>query len=172
MLGPVMEESTPPTANQSGVHSDSDAMTGQPATPPPPAEPPKPPTVGELRRERKQLWDAREQSIYHVGGLAVDLRRRGVEDVDLVNRRADEVLAIDVRLNEVDAALARVDSRRRGAPAMPAAGHCGNCGAPFQHDAAFCFRCGARVLLPEHEGGAPGGDQPTAIIERAEAERS
>lgn len=127
--------------------------------------PAKPPTVGELRRERKRLWDAREEAVYHVGGLAVDLRRRAIDDVELINRRADAVLGIDARLNEVDAVLSQIDSRRRGGPPIPAAGYCMSCGAPFQHEATFCFRCGARVVVPDEEPMPELlGDQPTQII--------
>lgn len=133
----------------------------------PPAAPAKPPTVGELRRERRRLWDEREQAVYHVGGLAVDLRRRGLDDPDLVNRRADAVLAIDVRLNEVDGTLEQIDTRRRGTRPAPAAGYCMSCGAPYHLEAAFCFRCGARVTLPAEEPdlGAAPTDTPTAIIQ-------
>lgn len=132
--------------------------------------PSKPPSVGDLRKERKRLWNEREESVYHVGGLAVDLRRRGIDDTDLVHKRADAVLEIDQRLNELDSELSVRDRRgRRGVPL--AAGYCISCGAPFQHDAAFCFRCGSRVAHPSDDvsATADGGDQPTAVLDDSES---
>lgn len=161
-----MEESAHIAANTTSVHTDED--TGA-STPTNDSRPPKPPTVGDLRRERKRLWDERERSVYHVGGLAVDLRRRGIEDIELVSQRADGVLAIDERLNEIDAQLTQLDARRRGGNALPAAGYCMSCGAPFQHEAVFCFRCGARVHPhgPEPDD-ALATDQPTGVIDGLE----
>lgn len=171
-----MEESDHTVANTSVVHSDDVHLptSTADATPAPtaPARPAKLPTVGELRRERKRLWDAREHAVYHVGGLAVDLCRRGMQDPDLVTLRAEGVLAIDARLNEVDAILHQLDSRRRGGPPIPAAGYCMSCGAPFQHEATFCSRCGARVVVPDEvEPSAPVGDQPTAVLAPSEITR-
>jgi hypothetical protein len=95
-----------------------------------------------------------------------------LDDPDLVSRRAEAVLAIDARLNEVDAILGQVDGRRRGGPAIPAAGYCMSCGAPFQHEATFCSRCGARVMVPDETEPAPvAGDQPTAILGTSEVRR-
>jgi len=140
-------------------------------------EPPKrPPTQSALRRERKELWDEREATVYHVGGLAIDLRRRGLEDVELVNRRADLVLDIDRRIGDIDAALVEMDARRR-TKAPPVAGYCLSCGAPYQTEAAFCFRCGSRVLppdVPEAPSEAvepPPADTPTAVIDMSEEQR-
>ncbi len=158
----VLVDPGPPPAPADAV----DPPTEHDAAPAAPGREPKPPTLGELRRERKRLWDEREETVYHVGGLAVDLRRRGIEDVELINRRADHVLSIDTRLNEVDATLEQIDTRRRGTRPVPAAGYCMSCGAPFQIEAAFCFRCGARVALPdeEPEPSAPA-ETPTAVID-------
>jgi hypothetical protein len=171
-----MEESDHTVANTSVVHSDDThhptSTAETPAAPVAPVRPAKLPTVGELRRERKRLWDTRELAVYHVGGLAVDLCRRGLDDPDLVSRRAEAVLAIDARLNEVDAILGQVDGRRRGGPAIPAAGYCMSCGAPFQHEATFCSRCGARVMVPDEAEPAPvAGDQPTVILGTSEVRR-
>jgi hypothetical protein len=95
-----MEESDHTVANTSVVHSDDThhptSTAETPAAPVAPVRPAKLPTVGELRRERKRLWDTRELAVYHVGGLAVDLCRRGLDDPDLVSRRADTSTAAAV----------------------------------------------------------------------------
>ena len=170
-----MEESDHTAPNTSVVHSDDvhhEASTaGAPPAPVAPARPAKLPTVGELRRERKRLWDARELAVYHVGGLAVDLCRRAMSDPELIHRRSEAVLAIDARLNEVDAILGQIDSRRGGGPPIPAAGYCMSCGAPFQYEATFCSRCGARVAVPDDVPPPAPGDQPTPILETSEVRR-
>lgn len=133
-------------------------------------EPPRRPvTQAHLRRERKELWDEREETIYHIGGLATDLRRRGIEDVELVNRRADLVLDIDRRIADIDANLVEMDTRRR-TTAPPVAGYCLSCGAPYQTEAAFCFRCGSRVLPPDPVE-PPMADTPTTVIDMSQDPR-
>lgn len=150
-----------PEAETAPEHGDGEA--GPPAdvddAPPPQETPPRPPTIGQLRRERKKLWNQRQETVYHVGGLAVDMHRRGMLGDELVSRRSDIVLGIDARILEIDGQLADIDHQRRQARVkMPApAGYCLSCGGPYLPDAAFCSRCGARV----HPGG---DDQETQVI--------
>lgn len=114
----------------------------------------RPPSAAQLRRERKRLWNDRQETIYHVGGLAVELRRRGMLDEGLIARRADIVLDADARILEIDAQLAAIDEGRRSARVrMPKPhGYCLSCGGPYLADAQFCSRCGARVHVPPDEG--------------------
>lgn len=129
------------------------------------------PSVARLRRERRDLFDHREEAVYHVGGLAVELRRRGIDDAELVNRRADLVLETDQRIADLDLRLTELSGRRHHRM-PPTAGYCLSCGAPFQEEAAFCFRCGARVLPPdEPEPERTGQEMPTTIIDVAEETR-
>jgi len=127
----------------------------------------RPPTVGQLRRERKRLWSERQETVFHVGGLAVELRRREMLDEGLVARRADTVLDMDARIVEIDAKLSGLDEqRRRGRTRTPdARGYCLSCGGPYLADAVFCSRCGARIHTPSDEGDTqvipiPGQDGP------------
>ncbi len=128
-------------------------LAGEPDAP---AEEPAPrePSVGQLRRERKRLWDERQETIYHVGGLALELRRRGMLDEGLVARRADAVLDMDARIVDIDSRLAEIDKqRRRGRTRMPQPqGYCLSCGGPYLADAAFCSRCGARIHVQADDG--------------------
>lgn len=134
--------------------------------------PPRPPTVGQLRRERRRLEDERQETVYHLGGLALELHSREMLGDDLVGRRAEVVQELDARIATIDEQLAELDARRRQARVRvpPAAGYCLSCGAPYQTDAAFCFRCGARVHLAVDEadtqviGTAVIDDDSTQVI--------
>lgn len=123
----------------------------EPAEPEAPSGTERPPTVGQLRRERKRLWDERQESVYHLGGLALYLHVRAMLGDDLIARRAEVVADTDRRILDLDALLKESDDgRRRGRVRAPdPVGYCLGCGAPHQSEAAFCFRCGARIYSPE-----------------------
>ena len=155
---------TPPEAPQQTEHIVEETATF-------PAPPPAPPRQrpSELRRERKELWNRRQETVYHLGGLAVELSRRRMLPDGVMHLRANEVLEIDSRVVTIDAQLAAIDEERRarrprataGSREAPdVAGHCQSCGAPHQADARFCFRCGARIVVP----GADVASQDTAVI--------
>mgnify|MGYP001430125316 CR=1 FL=1 len=180
------DEIDPVQAVGDGAATPSEALEGNTGAPPAPALTPpskrgadaetadgsaRPSSVAGLRRERRDLFDQREEAVYHVGGLAVELRRRGIDDAELVNRRADLVLETDQRIADLDLRLTEMSDRRHHR--VPAtAGYCLSCGAPFQEEAAFCFRCGARVLPPdEPESDVTGQEMPTTIIDVAEETR-
>lgn len=165
VVSPDAIRQTPAQAADAGGEAGPDEVVVVPEETPPK----RPPTQSSLRRDRRQLWDEREATVYHVGGLAIDLRRRGIEDVELINRRADVVLDIDRRIADIDASLVDIDARRR-TKTPPIAGYCLSCGAPYQTEAAFCFRCGSRVLPPDPiEVSAT--ETPTTVID-VDAERS
>ncbi len=176
-VGPE-EIGPPPAPSVAAAAADVAPLAGPPPAPsidPPspdadaPASGGRPPSIAALRRERRDLFDQREQSVYHVGGLAVELRRRGMEDPGLVNRRADLVLELDQKIADLDQKLIALNGRRRQGVA-PTAGYCLSCGAPFQDEAAFCFRCGARVLPPDPPEVVPQ-DTPTSVIDMPEEAR-
>lgn len=124
----------------------------EPAEPEAPSGTERPQTVGQMRRERKRLWDERQEFVYHLGGLALDLHGREMLGDELIARRAEVVSETDRRILELDALLKEADDgrRRRSRVREPdPVGYCLGCGAPHQSDAAFCFRCGARISSPE-----------------------
>jgi hypothetical protein len=161
MSDDLIQEIDHDTAEPDAPDSDEQAADTADATP----AAPKPPTVGQLRRERKRLWDERQETLYHVGGLALELHRRDLLADELIRKRTLIVEQMDVRLAEIDAQLSEIDDRRRRGRAREPepAGYCLSCGAPHVDEAAFCFRCGARITTAVADADTqvislPGGD--------------
>jgi len=108
-----------------------------------------------LRRERQALVAEYERQIMDLGGLVVEMTRRGVHNHALVDRRAADVVELERRIAELDGRLIAEAEVRRGhvavpplmaqiaAPAVPAATPCGTCHALLVNDANFCAYCGA-----------------------------
>jgi hypothetical protein len=136
------EERTDP-ADETGQAPDAGGTTGTT----------RPPSVGQLRRDRKRLSDERQEAVYHLGGLSLDLHRRGLLGDALVSRRAEFVVSLDRKVALLDEELTSADERRRrGRVRTPEpVGYCLSCGAPHLADAAFCSRCGSRIHVPEAE---------------------
>ena len=77
------------------------------------------------------LLKAREGALRDVGGLLVEMYRRGSFRNDLLSERAAVIVGIDSRLAEIEALLhVRRDVRR-----------C-ECGAPILRGSRFCPNCG------------------------------
>ena len=95
------------------------------------ARAPRRPSPSVLRRERRYLLRAREQLVYELGGLAVELYRHGDFREDLLAERCAAVIGVDARLSEID------DWLHGRTPATECA-----CGAPLASDAQFCTVCG------------------------------
>jgi hypothetical protein len=106
---------------------------------------PRRPPAGLLRREQRTLLEVREEKLRDLGGLLVELYRRGSFREDLLAEGCAEVVGIDGRLAEIDDLL-------HGHRQVP---HC-TCGAPILRGSHFCPNCG-RIL------DAPGGDD-TVIV--------
>lgn len=99
----------------------------------PPLPRPAPPSV--LRRERKALIRLREQRVRDLGGLVVELYRRGTFRDDLIAEQCAQLVGIDDRLATIDAALSRKGAERRCA-----------CGAPILPGSHFCSICGRAIV--------------------------
>ena len=122
------------------------------------------PSPGALRRERRAILKAREQRIRDLGGLTLEMYRRSSFRDELLIEGCREIVALEERINDLDAMLAAVASARRapttcdcGAP-VPWGSHfcancgrpvgsqaviaCENCGHPLPADAKFCAGCG------------------------------
>jgi double zinc ribbon protein len=123
------------------------------------------PPPGTIRRERRALIRAREERIRDLGGLALDMHRRDSFKQELLDEKADEILALEGRLQELDSMLAAATAARRpgsaprcacGAPILWGSHFCSNCGrptgaavvtcascsAPLPADARYCANCG------------------------------
>ena len=92
---------------------------------------PRRPHAGVLRREQKVLLRAREAKLRDLGGLVVEMYRRGAFREDLLAQGCAEVVGIDARLGEIDDLL-HLDRR---------APRC-ECGAPILRGSRFCPSCG------------------------------
>ena len=119
-------------------------------TPRPAPRRPLPPP-GVIRRERRLLQRVREEKLRDLGGLLVELYRRGSFREDLLAEGCAELVGIDARLVEIDDLL-HADRR------VP---RC-TCGAPVLRGSHFCANCG-RLL------DAPAGGDDNVIVSREHA---
>jgi len=118
------------------------------------AEPLPGPTRRALRRQRQELLRVYRGQVADLGGLVVEMARRGGLNTALVQRRAADVVALEHRIGELDALILNASQIRRGhvpvaalppavdAPA-PTATACSRCHALMAVDANFCAYCGA-----------------------------
>jgi hypothetical protein len=95
------------------------------------------------RRERAVLRARYAELREDLGGLLVEMARRRRFNHPLLERRADDAVALERRLAELDAgpAPATVGAPELAAPARA----CAACGAELPPDARFCAQCGAAV---------------------------
>ncbi len=92
---------------------------------------PRRPHAGLLRRERRALVKAREDELRELGGLLVEMYRRGGFREDLLAERSAVVVGIDGRLAEIEELLTSRSQVIR----------C-DCGAPILRGSRFCPNCG------------------------------
>jgi hypothetical protein len=91
-----------------------------------------------LRRERRALLKAREETLSELGGLLVEMYRRGGFRDDLLAERAAAIVGIDARLAEIEALLhtgRHVLRCECGAPVLRGSHFCPNCGRPLEQAA-------------------------------------
>jgi hypothetical protein len=106
----------------------------------------------ELKRERKTLLLVREERLRDLGGLALEMYKRDRFNAGLVVERCAELVAIEARIQEIDAILdgsARL--AREGVGTMCV------CGAPLLLGARFCATCG-RPAAASTAAAPPGID--------------
>ncbi|MFL5925921.1 MAG: zinc-ribbon domain-containing protein [Gaiellaceae bacterium] len=92
------------------------------------------PHAGLLRRERRALLKARADAVADLGGLLVEMYRRGGFRDDLLAERAAAIVGIDGRLAEIETLLhtgRRVPRCECGAPLLRGSRFCPNCGRPL-----------------------------------------
>lgn len=95
------------------------------------------PPVRELKRERKALLLVREERLRDLGGLTLEMYKRDRFNAGLVVERCAELVAIEARVQEIDALLdGTVSLRSEGGSATCI------CGAPLLLGARFCATCG------------------------------
>src|SRR5215217_1267272 len=124
-----------------------DASAAAPAPPPAPARR-RPPTPGQVRRERRALLRAREERVRDVGGLLLEMYKRDRLRPELVFDQCAEIVSLEERIAELDAALASLTRRAPdvrcacGAPLAWGAHFCANCGRPAGETIVACAHCG------------------------------
>ena len=125
--------------------TDEEGESGGPAAapkpaPPPPPHPGRPPSRGVLRRERRALLRLRERRLRDLGGLMVEMYRRGIFREELLAEGCADVVGIEDRLADIEALLhpGRFPDRRCvcGAPVLHGARFCPSCGRPLRTHAA------------------------------------
>lgn len=118
-----------------------------------------PADIGRLRRERRRLLRAREQSVRDLGGLTLEMVRRERFKPDLLKRRARDILALEDGVYDVEDAL---DDARQAIPdpGIGSSARCA-CGALNDRSTLFCAACG-RSLRPA--GGAHGCRQCATVL--------
>jgi len=130
------------------------------AVPAPEGLAPRRPHAGLLRRERRTLLKAREGRLRDLGGLLVEMYRRGGFRDDLLAEGCADVVGIDARLSEIDDLL----HTRRNAPRC-------ECGAPILRRSHFCPNCGRRLDPATANGsGSPAAQEETMIEPAAPGE--
>jgi hypothetical protein len=108
------------------------------------------PPVRELRRERKALLLVREERLRDLGGLALEMYKRDRFNAGLFVERCAELVAIEARVQEIDALLdGTVHLRRDGGTVC-------ECGAPLLLGARFCASCGREAPGAEVRVGHAG----------------
>jgi hypothetical protein len=100
-------------------------------------------TATELRRERRALLLLREERLRDLGGLTLEMYRRDHFSPELVVERCSELVAVEARVSEIDALLARARGLRGRAGAI-----C-TCGAPILIGARYCPSCGRELMAQE-----------------------
>jgi hypothetical protein len=110
------------------------------------------PHAGLLRRERRALLKAREVLLRDLGGLLVEMYRRGGFRDDLLAERAAGIVGIDARLAEIEELL----HARGSAPRCV-------CGAPILRGSRFCPNCGRDLT----DAAAAGDVSEETVIEPA-----
>ena len=108
------------------------------------------PPSRELKRERKALLEVREERLRDLGGLALEMYKRDRFNAGLVVERCAELVAIEARVQEIDALLDGSASVQRGG----GGGVC-FCGAPILLGARFCATCGRSLGAGSIELHAP-----------------
>jgi hypothetical protein len=99
------------------------------------------PPAGVLRRERRALQRLREQRLRDLGGLLLEMYRRGSFREELLSEQCADLVAIETRLADIHLSLA---GPLRRAPRCV-------CGAPIHPGARFCASCGRPLVAAAGE---------------------
>jgi hypothetical protein len=96
-------------------------------------------TMSELRRRRLELAERVAALTWDLGGLTYEMAVRDHYRLDVLARKASELQEADAQLGEVQRLL--------GAAEEGIHGQCRSCGAVHSRGAAYCWHCGAPLLV-------------------------
>ena len=134
---------------------------------------PRPPTPGQLRRERRALVRAREERVRDLGGLLLEMYKREHFREDLYREQSAEIVAMEDRIRDLDERLAaatrqtlsEADRCACGAPLVWGAHFCANCGRSVgEQTVVACANCGAS--LPAEASFCPSCGRPAEAAEQ------
>jgi hypothetical protein len=95
--------------------------------------------LAELRRRRYELAERVAGLTWDLGGLTYEMAVRDHYRLDVLARKAAELQQADAELGEVQRLL--------GAAAAGIHGQCRSCGSVHSRGAAYCWHCGASLLV-------------------------
>jgi chorismate mutase len=98
------------------------------------------PRVVDLSARREELTQRVAELQYDLGGLTYEMAARDHFRLDVLTRRAAALQELDAELGEVERLLRMEESATSGT--------CRSCGAVHSRGAAYCWHCGAELLVP------------------------
>lgn len=96
-------------------------------------------SLAELRSRRLALAEQVATLTWDLGGLTYEMAVRDHYRLDVLARRAAELQQADAELGEVERLL--------GAAEAGVHGQCRSCGSVHSRGAAYCWHCGAALLV-------------------------
>jgi hypothetical protein len=108
-------------------------------------------SLAELRKRRLALAERVAMLTWDLGGLTYEMAIRDHYRLDVLAQRAAELQKADAELGELERLL--------GAAEAGVHGQCRSCGAVHSRGAAYCWQCGAALLVEARPSvlQAPGG---------------
>lgn len=122
--------------------------------------------IRRLREERLRLAELVAERTWDLGGLTYEMAIRDHFRVDVLARKAAELQELESQLSEVERLMHQAEG---------VGGACRYCGSPHARGAAYCWRCGHPLGMPQRAAtpriAAPvpahaidrGSEQPTAV---------
>lgn len=95
--------------------------------------------MSELRKRRLELAERVAALTWDLGGLTYEMAIRDHYRLDVLARRAAELQQADGELGEVERLLASAEAGIHGT--------CRSCGAVHGRGAAYCWHCGAPLIV-------------------------
>lgn len=110
-------------------------------------------SLADLRSRRLELAEQVAALTWDLGGLAFEMAVRDHYRLDVLSRRAAELQQADAQLGEVERLL--------GAAEAGVQGQCRSCGAVHSRGAAYCWHCGAPLMIEGRPAALPDVEPPT-----------